>query len=115
MSVSTCMTTANILLLAALVCFYIHAYWHNTVDFVHYRARLAFPVVNVLMKYLYANSFLLFAACTILFIAGVGIATTQIANATFAWCWLGFSAVLLAGSTRLLLMKPIGQWPRRAG
>ena len=115
MSVSTCMTAANVLLLAALVCYYIHAYWHNTIDFVHYRARLDFPATNAFMKYMYVNSFLLFAACAILFVVGVGATITHIAGATFAWCWIGIAMILLVGGVRLLLMRPLGQWPRRAG
>jgi hypothetical protein len=114
MRVSTCMTAANAVVLAALICYYIHSYQHNTVDFMHYRTRLEFPAANAFMKYLYTNSFLMFVGCTILFILGVIVSTTKIAGVALAWWWLGSSVVLLAGAVSLLIMKPLGQWRRRA-
>lgn len=114
MSVSACMTLANVLTLAAVVCYYIHAYWYNTMDFLHYRTRLAFPAANFFMKYLYANSFVLFVTCAIFFIVGTAISIGEFANPTFAWCWLGLSLLLLLGAVRLLMLKSIAQWPRRA-
>jgi hypothetical protein len=109
------MTAANALVLAALVCYYVHSYWYNTMDFLYYRTCLAFPAANSFMKYLYANSFLLFVACVILFIIGVGVSITNSASATLAWSWIAVAVVLLLGAVRLLLMRSIRQWPRRAG
>lgn len=114
MSVSACMTAATLVSLAALVCYYIHSYQHNTVDFVHYRERLEFPTSRAFMKYLYTNSFVLFIASVIAFLVSIAASVANVATARFAWSWLGLSALLLLGAVRLLTLQSMAQWPRRA-
>src|SRR5437016_2192758 len=103
----------NVIWLAAIVVYYIHAYSYNTIDLSQYRDRMAFPASNAFMKYMYANSFFLFIGSVVAFVVGVALATINVASVPFAVSWLVLGCILLVGAILLLRLGTIGRWRKR--
>lgn len=107
------LTAANLLLLFAIVAYYGHSYQHSTMDFMHYKVRIAIPVTNVVMKYLYVHSFILFVISAAAFMAVTAIRALQLTAPLLNRALFGFSVVLAIGAARLLSLPAIGYWRKR--
>lgn len=105
---------ANVILMAAILGYYWHSYWHNTIDFMYYRLRVALPTTSIFWKYVYINSFVLFVVSTAAFVASIGISFAEIETEVIDYSLLALSVVLALGALRLLTLPPITHWPRRA-
>ncbi len=108
------LTIANLLLIFSFVSYFMHAYFRNTVDFLHYRHFMAVPVKNWPMKYVYMNSFILFMISVLFFLLSIAISTFHFGSVALQRAILAVAVVLTLGALRLLTMPPIGQWPKRA-
>jgi hypothetical protein len=104
----------KLVLLLATIGYYWHSYWHNTIDFLHYRAKLAIPAANVFLKYVYINSFLLFIFATAVLIASIVIGFARLETTVIDYSLLGVSVLLALGALRLLSLPEIAHWRKRA-
>jgi hypothetical protein len=108
------LTIGNLLLIFSMISFVMHAYFHNTIDFTMYRARMAIPVSNAPMKYIYINSFFICAFSIALFLFNVVASAFKVNNPVVVYSSLGISILLALLALRLITLPQIGQWPKRA-
>lgn len=108
-------TITNLLLVFAFVSYFIHSYFHNTVDFTWYRHLMSVPAKNTPLKYLYVNSFIMFMISALVFVASVAIDALQVQSLAAKRTVLALAAVLALGALRLITKPHITKWPQRAG
>ena len=100
-------------LLSAAVGYYWHSYWHNNIDFLHYRTKLGMPTAKVFLKYIYVNSFILFIFSTVLLIITVALGFVGGETTAIDYSLLAVSVVLALVAVRLLTLPPITHWRKR--
>ena len=103
---------SKILLGTALVLYFGHSYWFNTMDFTLYRVRISLPATNVLLKYIHANSFFLFALCAALFIGCVATDAWGLGSRTTNYGFFGASVLLAAGAVGLVMRPHVEDWAK---
>jgi hypothetical protein len=113
MTAPTVATMAKLLLIATAVAYYIHAYWHNTMDFSDYRRRMKIPATNPVLKYIYINSFFLFAISCALFLVSVFIDVAQLKTRAVPWLFLAAATVLAIGVACVIPRPRLERWRRR--
>ena len=107
------LTVANLLLIFAIVAFFSHAYFRNTVDFSYYRTLRGVPAANRVMKVIYINSFFLFIVAVAGFLTSVVFSSFHLETAARDEAVLGLAIVLALLALRLITMPEIGRWRMR--
>lgn len=104
---------ANVILMFAVVGFYWHAYWYNTIDLSLYRLRLSLPTISTLWKYVYVNSFFMFGISTAVLVTSIVIRFAEVETRVIDYSLLALSVVLALVALRLLTLREITHWRRR--